>query len=269
MWLVAGVNVSDVLFPVAESESDGGTRDVTYATSTTWDFSWSEPGNISSALGDLRGPLCIATLSGADLGSGPDFPVNVTNAYTEDNTGSSSCVPVLGEDCVRALVSEDGGAIYPYTDGSICDGPTKKWTEIPECASSFGYAGSTSRSINQEVHQPSLNNSASDSGYGFHGFISENLEAPRSREYISATNQLQVLMINVNLQAGANGAVMGEPELLCMRVNTTELRDVDLDGDGVAITSEVVFEGNNGHALRCGSVWIAFLSAFLVILATC
>lgn len=56
-----------------------------YAVSMTWDFSWpaASGNNISSALGDLPGPLCITTLTTANLDAGPDFRVNVTNAYTE------------------------------------------------------------------------------------------------------------------------------------------------------------------------------------------
>ena len=73
--------------------------------------------NISSALGDLPGPLCITTLATANLGAGPDFPVNVTNAYTEDDTDNTSCVPVLGEECVRALLSTDGRAVMPPSSG--------------------------------------------------------------------------------------------------------------------------------------------------------
>ena len=87
--------------------------------STTWDFSWpaDSGNNISSALSDLPGPLCITTLATANLGAGPDFPVNVTNAYTEDDTDNTSCVPVLGEECVRALLSTDGRAVMPPSSG--------------------------------------------------------------------------------------------------------------------------------------------------------
>ena len=79
-----------------------------------------------------------------------------------------------------------------------------------------------------------------------------------------------MLMINVHHYSGANAAVMGVPGLLCVRVNATELPNTSVNGDGAALTSEVVLESeNNDHFLGCGTGWVAMLSVMFAILATC
>ena len=121
---------------------------------TTWDLSWPPASgkNISSALGGLPGPLCITTLTTADPDAGPDLPVNVTSAYTEDNKDSTSCVPALGEEWVRALLSarRDAAVLPPSNVDRGCYSPAKRWTEIPESASPPGQ---------QEVFEYYLNTS--------------------------------------------------------------------------------------------------------------
>lgn len=37
-----------------------------------------------------------------------DLPANVTNAYTKDDTSSTSCVSTLGQACVDALLAPEG-----------------------------------------------------------------------------------------------------------------------------------------------------------------
>ncbi|KAK7756954.1 hypothetical protein SLS62_000970 [Diatrype stigma] len=73
-----------------------------------------------------------------DPDASPNFSVDGTNAFTEDDTDSTSCVLALGEVRGRALLSSDGRAVMPpSSDDRGYYGPAKRWSKITECTGSF------------------------------------------------------------------------------------------------------------------------------------
>lgn len=262
------VNISDMAAPDAENAPEDP-----HVAVTTYDFSWPGGANISTSLDNAIGQLCLATFRGVF-----DLPVNVTNAYAEKNTNSTSCEPVLGKDCINAILAT------PPPDRGTCVVPDLVgWSDIPECAGSFGYAV---HSRPQESHTLLgiyngivFNASSGDdgesgpmSGVGFYANVTEPLEGSGSRIFSSNANRLHLLFISTQIPIQGRTKPMDVVDLLCMRVNATELPDVDGDGDGVAFTSEVVLEGESmgtrtGHGAIC-HVLVSMVFTLISVLAT-
>ncbi|KAK6954543.1 hypothetical protein Daesc_004510 [Daldinia eschscholtzii] len=273
------INVSDVVAPSAESQQSSSTSGpITdpHVASTTYDFTWSTEGNMSTALGGAPGPLCFV-----QLGDWVDLPVNVTNLYTEDSAQSTSCVPVLGEACVNAILAAEKSLNSEY-----CFNPQRKlWSELPECQSSFGYSQKASHhfdlfSSGLSLYDNRTTNSTSDdlfweSGQAFYRNVSEPLNGSNSQTFLQNSNRLHVLLLSTTLPDPTNPTYkLSERDLLCMRVNATKLPEVDLNDDGYSLTSEVLLEKENESAGSIVSfemestVWIsllAIISVFLVV----
>lgn len=163
----------------------------------------------------------------------------MTNAYTDDNTDSVDCTPVLGEECVKAIL-EDGAN---SAGGPYCGGPRTTWSQLPECASTIGYASDTSQygigttnlnsgnsTANSTINGKTVPHPNRESGDGFYSTSSGAINGTNTTAYYAATNQLHVVMINTMLPISSGGGI-GNPNLLCMRVNTTIL-DESHDDEG-------------------------------------
>ncbi|KAI1805973.1 hypothetical protein F4811DRAFT_513232 [Daldinia bambusicola] len=271
------INVSDVAAPHAESQPPSP-RDEQIAdphvASTTYDFTWSTSGNMSSALGGAPGPLCLTR-----LGDWVDLPVNVTNKYTEDAAQSTSCAPVLGQACVDAILEDEKGG----ASNSCSREQRRLWSEIPECRSSFGYSRAASRSFETlsagvPVYDNRTTNDTSDdvfweSGQAFYRNVSEPLSGSRSKTFLQNSNRLHVLLVGAMVPDPRNPKFAAlERDLLCMRVNATTLPEVDPNGDGYSLTSEVVLEKDNdsaGSIMSCGlqsMIWTSLVAGVSTIL---
>ncbi|KAK7757124.1 hypothetical protein SLS62_000671 [Diatrype stigma] len=204
-----------------------------HVVNVAYDFSWERGGNMSSALGNSTGPFCVSITS-------IDYPTNVTNAYTDDNTDSVDCTPVLGEECVNAILRDGANTV----GGSYCNGPQTTWSELPECASTIGYASDISQypgigttnlnsgnsTANATINGKTVPHPNRESGDGFYSKSSGSVNGTNTTAYYAATNQLHVVMMDTQLpDSSGSGGGVGRPNLLCMRVNTTILDETDSD----------------------------------------
>ncbi|KAH9904800.1 hypothetical protein F4778DRAFT_46401 [Xylariomycetidae sp. FL2044] len=269
------VNVTDV--PAPEADADGATTD-SHIVVVTNDLSW--PGGVSLAAalggGSDQSPFCYTVFPPINVAvpgwGGPDFPINITNGYDQEQAESGSCGVVLGDECYQAILSEGASRAGIGSDGT-CQSPQKDWDEISQCAGVFGYAASLGSDTNpgtsgvQLGTQGNATNATEPypgwmSGEGFFAGISDPVNGSNSQQYLTATNQLQILMINSMFETESGGSQIGSPQLLCMRVNATELPDVDTDGDGVVLTSEAVIASSSGshiHASCKGTVMLLMM----------
>lgn len=228
-----GINVTEFAFPsdIEPVDPEGNLAAVSdpHHISTTYDFEWPGGGNLSEALQGSTRPFCI---------SSPDvvFPENVTDLYTEDNANSTDCTPVLGDDCVQAILRIGNNISFREK----CTPPSTIWSQIPECNATLGYAARAR--LNQETFasfgiftanlSPDPTNSGLNStntrnktagissGEGFVGLHSGVIEGSNATEkYLAAASRLHILMISHTFENGGNA------ELLCMRVNTTGSSD--------------------------------------------
>ncbi|RWA09082.1 hypothetical protein EKO27_g6024 [Xylaria grammica] len=220
------INVTNI----AASDADlrNATEDA-HVVAATYDFAWSVDGNISAALDHSTSPLCIASLGGE-----VDLPVNITNAYKEDS--GSSCVPVLGQACVDAMLAQ-----APVPGLQDCNETAAiSWSSIPECRDSFGVSSRTQGVFS--VSRPGFNLSTNakyswESGQGFFWDVKEPVSGTNSQVYHNLGNKVHILMMYTDLR----GRKLG-PQLLCSRANVTELPDNGPDDDGVILTGEAVLE---------------------------
>ena len=206
--------------------------------STVYDFSWETNGNLSEALGGDNGTFCI-TVQG-DL----NMPVNVTNLYTDANGNSTSCEPILGQECVDAILADDDGL---SSSGEYCKGPRTIWYQLKECQATLGFAASIKGGPSYTTASFEFNGTIADnttsgwkSDQGFFGTLTSVVNGSLSLPYFSATNQLRI--ISVNTQLPTNNGFTGGPELLCMRVNATGLGNNDENSDGIATVDENIFK---------------------------
>ncbi|RYP85300.1 hypothetical protein DL770_005046 [Monosporascus sp. CRB-9-2] len=259
------INISSIEAPDADSYDAVADSHV---ASVTYDFSWPADGNISTALDGASGTLCLMTLLDA-----VDLPVAATNGYTEDDGDSTSCEPVLGRECVAALLAQ-----VPKPRGTACMLPTRTpWAEVPECRDLLG----AFEPYGQSFFGLPLGSNVSDdrdggrrewlSGQVFYSNVSRPLDGADSRLYNYMANRVHMMMMSVELPAAHEGQTAGGPELLCMRVNATELPEVDTDGDGVAFTYETVLESKGAQVpllgyYRSSRLWLGLCSAVVIFL---
>ncbi|KAI0509117.1 hypothetical protein F5B22DRAFT_618522 [Xylaria bambusicola] len=208
------VNVSDFSVPNAAAGRDP--LNDPHIVHTTYDFTWPEGGNLSSALPPSTNAVCIQWLD--VIGN----PANISNTYTEDNADSTDCTPMLGRECVDAIVARASG------HRSDCFNIAQSWWSIRQCASTFGYILNANNGNlgTQEGAIYSTEGSDSISGERFWAATSAAYNGTNTTTYNSAANKLQVMMLapvilNVTY-----------PQLLCTRVNTTHLEESESDGDG-------------------------------------
>ncbi|CAI0651788.1 unnamed protein product [Colletotrichum noveboracense] len=269
------VNVTEFAFPSGINVTDAVTgaeqpvENPSYV-STTWDFAWSSGGNISQALGNSTGPLCVSIL---DIVA---YPANVTNLYTDENTNSTDCTPILGEACVRAILTEGSN----FSRGTTCNEPKKLWGTLPECNNTIGYAvekrldfklfngtfggGVATANLNPDPsNSPNASSSAErnrtfgiTSRKGFMGLHSGVIPGANATDiYLAATNSLQLLMIS----HGFGNSSLGETQLHCMRANTTQLPvDENENGGG---------QENDATRIQYHVAWTLMIVVLTVLLA--
>lgn len=235
------VNVSDFSAPNAEGYDPA--RDPHVVTST-YDLNWPGGDNLTAALGIPNAGICVTFVDAPY-----DWPVNVTNAYTEDDTNSSSCVGALGQACVDAILSMGRAASLGRGQ---CLLPAESWFQLSQCQSTLGYASVSYRSSSIASRALGfLNSSATVARYdgeAWFGTLSGPQYGSGSGEYYTIANRLHIALVNPVLPTeepinGTPGGWSQDPQLLCMRVNATKLSTKDPNGDGVTWTSEAVLEG--------------------------
>lgn len=250
-----------------------------HVVSTTYDFAWPAKGNISDALDGATGPFCIRAATNA-----VDLPVNLTNGYTEEDGNSASCAPILGQQCVDAIL-----ALIPKPTGEDCHFfESKPFDELPECQDSLGaalpsfqeffFGTPLIRNITAAGNDTKEKGFTEEWNHGsaFYTNISATQNGSDSRAYHYAANRVHMFLMSAELPTNPDApptAILpttGGPELLCMRVNATKLPNVDVDGDGVAYTYETVLEsGSYGIYMRHDVfdwVWVAALPTIVVFL---
>ncbi|KZL81590.1 hypothetical protein CI238_10632 [Colletotrichum incanum] len=257
------VNVTNVALPHLEGQIDNITSP--HLISTSYDFLWPSGGSMSEALPSSNNAFCVTVLFR------PQYPANVSGLYTEDKSNSTSCEPVLGPDCVAAVLR--GSSRQSLTE---CREPVTSWNNIPECYNTLGWGpGSyttllSTLDINGKISSPfdmgtAVRNESTmrSSGEGFYGLSTGVIDGSMVSEmYLEATNQLHIMMIDsVNKETSRK-------DLLCMRVNATT-------DSGPAVTggSDDTNVGSNDTSAafpRDGAVWttgIVFGAVSIALLA--
>ncbi|KAF6823745.1 hypothetical protein CPLU01_11212 [Colletotrichum plurivorum] len=202
-----------------------------YHVSTTYDFQWPGGGNLSDAMnrsteGPPHGPFCVTVSTNL-------MPKNVSDLYKAENANSTSCEPVLGEKCVKAILRH--GSNVNFDNG--CSKTGTSWARLPECQSTLGwardapdprgrpmfyrgFATATANIMPDDRNSPNLtaaerNNtlSSGESFVGLHSGIVDGVNV--TTDYLEAATRLQLMMIS------STSGNTGRPQLLCMRVNTT------------------------------------------------
>ncbi|KAK8002125.1 hypothetical protein PG991_014347 [Apiospora marii] len=239
--------------PITDPSQPSGVDDNNpYIVSTAYHLSWpnnNNDRNISDALDGANGTICTSALESADV------PVRVLNNFATtdtdgNNDNSGDCVPVPGQECVDALLSPQGGAVTVEND--VCRGPAHPWHDLPACRDSLGRdkASGTQWAGTPLSGRNPLNNATRPqpwrSGDDFYVNVSSPVSGGGGRdsdEYLTRVNQLHVLMLDARVPSSREGQLVGGPQVLCLRVNTTRLPENDRDGDGVAMLSESLRRG--------------------------
>ncbi|KAH6632502.1 hypothetical protein F5144DRAFT_593239 [Chaetomium tenue] len=205
--LVLGVNVTD-------SHTDPNVHYV----EITYDFSWPGDGSLDSTPGAAKNPngtFCVVAPTSWGTAK------NITDKYTDANTHSTDCTPVLGSACVDAILTasaeNDDGTRYGCLHGP--------WSKYPECADTFGiaeYAPYQKQGLELEVN--SLESRYFRSGETFNAFTEGGVLPDTNSPglYESAVNMLQVVLLRPPV---AGPGERPSPTLNCMRVNTKEVVD--------------------------------------------
>ncbi|KAI0172247.1 hypothetical protein GGR52DRAFT_591986 [Hypoxylon sp. FL1284] len=243
------VNISEFSVPNVEGAEPAVDP---HLVSTTYDFTWPGSGNLSAALGATRDVgVCVSFVEAP-----ADWPVNVTNAYTEDDTSDTSCVGALGQACVDAILAE---VLGPGSSSQRCQVRGASWFNLPACDG--GGVASWGLGFSKYDIATSAN------GASWFSRLSAPQNGSGSAAYYTAANRLHVVMANpVFAGDGADqgGSSFG-PELLCMRVNATKLPTGDANGNNVTWTSQAVLEAapeSIASSVKLGSVSILFAVTF-------
>ncbi|KAI1809060.1 hypothetical protein GGS20DRAFT_573731 [Poronia punctata] len=225
------VNVSDFAVPNSKGSDGLDILQDPHIVDTSYDFTWSGGRNLGAFLKSTTDAFCIQNL---DLLA---TPANISNTYTDDNTHSTDCTPMLGADCVDAVLHQ--ARAQPGSRG--CNALPSLWSDLPECAGSFGYIvrqqdkNYTTQEIN-DLNSP--NGSVLVDGKTFWSGRSGTFNGSDTTKYEATTNQLQVMLVAPIILN------VTRPQLVCMRVNTTHLDESSDDGSG----------GHDGDDEGAGSV---------------
>ncbi|KAK0748554.1 hypothetical protein B0T21DRAFT_380353 [Apiosordaria backusii] len=219
------VNISDSLSNPYDN------RSTEFTVRTSYDFTYEGAPTDSTLEEAVPGlgnqSFCAVQLIWTDSG----WPANITNLWTDENTNSTSCAPVLGQDCVDAIIQSTGTNNGAWD--RTCGSQGGSWERAPQCASSLGYMYSLRRVSAKNF--PKLNNA--NSGESFAGLSSmEYSDLDNKTIYENYLNSIHMVLINapVDLIRGNQSSFSTDAptKLLCMRVNTSR-RDVNEDeGDG-------------------------------------
>ncbi|KAK4640156.1 hypothetical protein QC761_604505 [Podospora bellae-mahoneyi] len=215
------VNISDSLTDPFNNRSDD------FTVRTSYDLTWGgAPRNstLAEALPELgNNSFCTVQFLLTDRG----WPANITNLWTDKDTDDTSCVPILGPDCVNSIIRSTG-----LNNGGPCQNPGGTWTDAPECASSLGYMAD-SRLLPGRMF---VDLSKARSGSMFFSLQSEEYsDLDNKTIYGNYHNAIHMMLVNapVQLVRSLNGGFPTDApkRLLCMRVNTSQREVVD-DEDG-------------------------------------
>ncbi|KAK8101856.1 hypothetical protein PG999_012230 [Apiospora kogelbergensis] len=233
------INTSEIAVP--NNDGPGYKLQDPHVVGTSYDLSWPKGTNLSDALDGAKGTFCATTLASFNL------PVSVLNKYTEEHAGAD-CMPLLGEECVKSLLSTKEGAVWVTNEnGGQCISPAKAWSEIPSCRDSLGamkdygllYSGWPLDGRNPR------NNATADkpweAGNEFYVNVSSAVNGTASDTYLWSVNQLHILMLDARVPLGPR-----QRRLLCARVNATKLPENDGDKDGVARLGENIRGSSSG-----------------------
>ncbi|KAI0162167.1 hypothetical protein GGR57DRAFT_453290 [Xylariaceae sp. FL1272] len=167
------------------------------------------------------------------------MPPNVINGYAEDDTDSPDCTSALGTECVKALVKSSLGG-----PDNHCQ-TLKDWSSWPECADTIGYAKQQSLNRNASINTEewTANENGLDDHDGFYGFSTAAFNGFNTTVYENVANLLQIMMVNSG---------DGQPQLLCMRANTTQR---SVENEAVAV--------GGGNGLLMG--WMLSLLGFWLL----
>ncbi|KAJ2997227.1 hypothetical protein NUW58_g709 [Xylaria curta] len=243
------VNVSQFYAPYNGSEV-AEPSDRQAFVSQTYDFSWSGDTNISEALDGDTGLLCITKFQQMS-----DLPVNVTNALID----GTSCVPAFGQACVDAILNLTPAPTMER--GCRGKGPANyiSFNTLAECSGSFGPYKSNSNTVGVGFD---LGNATEqiDSGNTFWVNTSGPVLGDETWLYEKVANQISFMLLTTTLPTSKepNASTVTGKELLCLRANNTQLPDVDVNQDGIALVGEVVL-------LSAGTSTIAGISSFMFL----
>lgn len=252
--------------PMTDTSQSGTVQDNSYLVSTAYYLSWpnDKDRNISDALDGANGTLCTSALQSADM------PISVLNKFPDDgNNNNGDCAPILGQECVDALLSTQGGAVT--VENNVCRSPTQSWHDLPACRDSLGRdktSGTQWAGTPLSGRNP-LNNATRPkpwrSGDDFYANVSSPVGGggKDSDEYLARVNQLHVLMLDARIPSSqGEGQFVGGPQLLCARVNATKL-----PGDEDAMLSESLRGDGKSAAAGLGSCSITAILMFGVTAA--
>lgn len=268
--LATGVNVSDFALPDARPEFPGEEADFVdpHITNTVFSLDWHQDESFRSALNGSAAPVCATITTG-------NFLPNVTNLFTDDND-SADCEPVLGRDCVDAILASG-------RDLDACSFDI--WTDLPECAASLGASafydtyGLSILSFDMNRNATGGNASFAEVGYeaiangtdGQYGFFSQSSDpysAANTTLFDEEATRLHVMVLS--FAPDRSGVGLWSQKAMCVRANATRLNVEDgrpSDGDGgegsgggnisnVASTL-TAGTGNMGSALALAGLWLA------------
>ncbi|KAK0662924.1 hypothetical protein QBC41DRAFT_329476 [Cercophora samala] len=214
------INISDSLTdPFFNVSTD-------FIVRTSYEFIW-EDSPLNSTLAEAIPELgnqsfCAVQLVLSERG----WPANITNLWTDEDANSTSCAPVLGQDCVDAIIKSAGS-----NNGGPCLSPGGRWEDAPECASSLGYMYS-SRLVSGKQF---IDLSQARSGVPFTGLASRQYsDLDNKTLYENYLNDIHMLFINAPVDLVRENGIFdthAPKQLLCMRVNTSR-REVDDDDEG-------------------------------------
>ncbi|KAK1976056.1 hypothetical protein LZ30DRAFT_693149 [Colletotrichum cereale] len=126
-----------------------------------------------------------------------EFYANVTSLWTEEDANSTSCEPVLGEDCLSRLYSQAS-----FVNGYKCVTRSPIFFEVPECSATLGYSARIYTSALLDLHPNSSkitqgSQLSIESGGGLLGFGSGVVDgANATQTYMTATNRIQMLLFS-------------------------------------------------------------------------
>lgn len=201
-----------------------------HITNTVFELDWDGDDSFRSALNGSTRPVCIAMTTAS-------FLPNVTSLFTDDND-SGDCEPILGAECVNAILASGSGL-----DSCSYD----IWESLPECASTIGasrsYAeyGLSRVSTNINANYTANNASYADVGYeaiangtdGQYGFSSRSTDADNATNttiFDDEASRLYVMLVSVSPYQGQFG--LWSHNALCMRASAARLDEGSEDSSG-------------------------------------
>ncbi|KAI8627030.1 hypothetical protein F5Y19DRAFT_444048 [Xylariaceae sp. FL1651] len=205
-----------------------------YITTTSYDFPDDLSQHVLDVLNGTRLSLCFSILK-----TYVDLPVSFTNAYNEGNKDQTSCVPALGQSCVDAILSA-GRTQESY---GMCQQSLELVDGLPECSDVLRLSDRNNTRLRLSGQDFAAGVDHIGDHNGWYGGFDNPKNGSGGAQYYNALNRVHMVLFSPQLEKNPVEYYQG-PQLLCMRVNTTQLPVRDLNGDGASLTSESVAQGN-------------------------